>query len=153
MRVVTPEHDRHAMFVNFKLGEFASQGQDKAFLASQSNTLDELGDVACQPVNTVMSEKSRKLLCFCIRRQVLKEVCELLLLGALNSTNFIHLSHWPACISYLFRTSLQDFLLHTMLSLNFEIFGNPLVEIRDDLSHLIEGVPKIRDAEFLEDIR
>ena len=79
---------------------FASQVQGKAILASQSNALDELGDVACRSADAVTSEKSRKLQCICNRRQLLKEVCELLLLGASNSNDFIYLSSWLACMSY-----------------------------------------------------
>jgi len=37
--------------------------------------------------------------------------------------------------------------------LNFVIFGNSLAEIRGYLSNLGEGCPKIRDAEFLDNIR
>ena len=97
MRAVTLEHDRHAMSIASMSGSewFGSQVQGKAFLASQSNTLKELGDVACRSVDTVTSEKSRKLLCVCIQQQLLREVCELSPLRALNSTDFISPVGWP----------------------------------------------------------
>ena len=46
----------------------------------------------------IPSEKSRCVSAFI--NTLAKEFCESLLLGALNSTQPIHLSHWLACISY-----------------------------------------------------
>ena len=33
------------------------------------------------------------------------------------------------------------------------MFGNPVAEISGNLTHLGEAVPKIRDAEFLDNMR
>ena len=48
-------------------------------------------------VDTVR-EKSLEVLSIYIRWQLWQDVCELLMLGTLNSTNLNYLSHWLACI-------------------------------------------------------
>ena len=66
---------------------FVSQVQHQEFLASQVPT-EHFGQ----------SEKFQELLCIDIQQQLLKEVCELSLLRALNSTVLIYLSYWLACL-------------------------------------------------------
>ena len=65
---------------------------------------------------------------------------QLLLLGALNSTELTNLSRRLACISHLFRIGRGWQAAKNVLQLEINIWDS-LAEIRDNFFHLREGVP------------
>jgi len=61
---------------------------------------------ACLPTRYQLIP-TEKILCIYIQWQLWQEICELCSLEPLNRTILAYLSHWLACISYLFWTGQQ----------------------------------------------